>query len=42
MNCRIFVNFALWNDDCFFVVINVDDDFGDDSFVDYDLLIVWM
>jgi len=22
-------------------VINLDDDYGDDSFVDYDLLIVW-
>ena len=27
---------------CFLVVIIVDDDYYDDSFVDYDLLIVWM
>jgi len=27
---------------CFLVVLNVDDDYNDDSFVYYDLLIVWM
>jgi len=37
-----YVNLCFVKHCCFLVVINVDDDFGDDDFVDYDLLIVWM